>query len=128
MKESPTEPSLQTGYLPKDNLAGTGAPNESAAAPSFDVRTDLAVEETEAQPSGPSLSGVSMEEYTDASSQVHITRVVIENEAGANALRKPIGTYITLDAINMDENNGEYHRDISRVLARQIESLIEPRL
>lgn len=126
MKKFPTEPTVQTGYLPEDNRPNTGSSEAMPSAPAFDVRTDLAVEETEAQASAPSLEGVAVEESTDEPSQVHITRVVIQDDAGAQALRKPVGTYITLDAIHMDENDGEYHREISRVLARQIESLIRP--
>ncbi len=126
MKKAPTEPPVRTGYLPDESGAMTDSANAAQEAASFDVRTDLAVEETETKEAGPALSGVSMEESLDDVSQVHITRVVIENETGAQALHKPVGTYITLDAIHMEENNGEYHREISQVLARQIESLIRP--
>ena len=124
MKKSPTEPPVRTGYLPKDSDTSTGAPNP--AAPAFDVRTDLAVEETEAQPDAPARTGVSVEESTDPASLVHITRVTIKNKAGAQALNKPVGTYITLDAVRMDQNDGGAHREISRVLARQIRSLTDP--
>ena len=126
MKKAPTEPPVRTGYLPDESGAMTDSANAAQEAASFDVRTDLAVEETETKEAGPALSGVSMEESLDDVSQVHITRVVTENETGAQALHKPVGTYITLDAIHMEENNGEYHREISQVLARQIESLFRP--
>lgn len=126
MKQFPTEPNVRTGYIPESADTLSRAREETLAAPSFNVRTDLAVEETEAKQGAPSLPGVHMEEEIDDASRVHITRVVIGDDAGARALRKPVGTYITLDAIHMDENDGGSHREISRVLARQIRSLMPP--
>ena len=94
----------------------------------FDVRTDLAVEETEKRraESSQAFPGVSIQELHSHEKTVHITRVVIENEAGAQALGKSIGSYITLDTTPMDRNDGESHREISRVLAVQLKELIRP--
>ena len=94
----------------------------------FDVRTDLAVEETERhrQTGKPSLSGVSVQEYFQCDGQVHVTQVSVENEDGAQALGKSQGHYITLDVASMKQNDGESHRDISCVLASHLKDLIKP--
>lgn len=133
MEQNPFTPPVRTGYIPESDSpepsTGAFAPSDSSSG-IFDVRTDLAVEETEKrQEEGrPSLPGVIIEEYTEKTAQVHITRVVIKNEEGAQALHKPVGTYITLEAVHMDENDGEAHREISRILAGQLAGLIKPLL
>lgn len=58
------------------------------------IRTDLALE-SGALFDGGSVDGVEMEELTRAGWKV--TRVSISSEAGAQALGKPRGTYLTLD-------------------------------
>lgn len=90
----------------------------------FHVRTDLAVEETEQSSSQKLPKGVRIKEITEPDESIHITRVTVENEQGAARLQKPIGTYITLEAPLMMENDGESHREISRVLARELRELI----
>jgi len=99
----------------------------------FDVRTDLAIEETERQKEQgmPPHPGVFVEEpdHTDLSNDsrpIHVTCVRIRSQEGAQALGKSIGTYITLDAGNMVQNDGESHRNISQVLATHLQELIEP--
>ncbi|MCI8400569.1 MAG: GPR endopeptidase [Lachnospiraceae bacterium] len=96
--------------------------------PVFDVRTDLAVEEAEQQKEEgiSSFPGVSVNEYTEENSAVHITRVIVENEQGSQLLRKPIGTYVTLESVRMSQNDGDYHREVSRVLAAQLTLLMAP--
>jgi spore protease len=91
---------------------------------SIHVRTDLAVEEAK-QPSCPSLlPGVSIQECTEPDQWIHITRVTVENEQGAASLKKPVGTYITLETPLMSENDGEFHHEISCVLSRELQGLI----
>ncbi len=120
MEETPLIPPVKTGYIPEDQQSPP-----QTGAPAFDVRTDLAVEETNGPKRASSMSGVSISEHTEKGAQIRVTRVVIENEIGAVALHKPMGTYITLEARRMNENNGSYHREISRCLARQLCSLID---
>ena len=92
----------------------------------FDVRTDLAVEETEKrQKEGSStFPGVTIQEYHEYQNQIHVTCVTIETNEGAQALGKSIGTYITLDVASMDRNDGQTHREISLVLANHLQDLI----
>lgn len=99
----------------------------------FDVRTDLAVEETEQhQKQGlPPYPGFSVTEcdHTDPSHEeetIHVTSVKIHSQEGAQALGKPLGTYITLDAGSMVRNDGQSHRNISRILATYLQELIQP--
>ena len=89
------------------------------------VRTDLALEAREGigeEQSG--LHGVSVEEYYDEESDVHVTRVVIETKNGARALGKPMGTYITLEAPAMTEPEEDYHQEISGILAKQLRDIL----
>lgn len=91
----------------------------------FEVRTDLALEERESFPGdGGEIRGVSLEEEYEEAADVKMTKVVILNEEGARAMKKPVGTYITLEADHMGDEDGEYHREISKVLARELEAIL----
>ena len=89
------------------------------------VRTDLALEARESiDEKDNSLHGVTVEEAYDESSDVHITKVMIETKNGAKALGKPMGTYITLEAPNMTEPEEDFHQEISDILARELRSIL----
>ena len=91
----------------------------------FSIRTDLAVEAKESfEKDNVEIKGVIIEEIFEEESQIKITKVVIATEEGANAMKKPKGNYITLEAVNMDEDDEDYHREISIELAKQIKNLI----
>lgn len=91
----------------------------------FSIRTDLAVEAKESfEKDNVEIKGVTIEEEFDEKSQIKITRVVIVTDEGANAMKKPKGNYITLEAANMDETDEDYHREISVELAKQLKNLI----
>lgn len=90
----------------------------------YQIRTDLALETQEKmQEDKVELKGVrfSEEKITPA---LTISTVVIETENGAKAMGKPKGTYITIEASNMDEEDEDYHREISEQLARVIRQLM----
>ena len=82
------------------------------------VRTDLALESAESM-QGPEneMSGVSVSEEYHARTDVTITTVIIESKNASKRLGKPNGTYITLEAPAMHEDDEEYHREISKELA-----------
>ncbi len=82
------------------------------------VRTDLALESAESM-QGPEqdMNGVSVSEEYHARTDVTITTVVIESKNASKRLGKPNGTYITLEAPAMHEDDEEYHREISKELA-----------
>lgn len=91
----------------------------------FRIRTDLAVEETESfQGTEVEIPGVVLEKHYNKKTQVHITRVEIKTEEGAKAMQKPIGTYFTLEAKNLQVPDKDYHREVSVELAKQIRTLL----
>lgn len=91
----------------------------------FHVRTDLALEAKEsADEKKEDVRGVRVEEFYEESSDIRITKVIIESKNGAKELGKPMGTYITLEAPNMAEPDEEYHSEISEELAKHVNALL----
>nr|WP_314458550.1 GPR endopeptidase [uncultured Clostridium sp.] len=92
----------------------------------FEVRTDLAVEEKESFPGdGGEISGVSLREWHRSDSRIKMTEVKILDEKGSKAMGKPIGTYITLEADQLSLKDEDYHREVSEELSAQIAKLLE---
>ena len=79
----------------------------------FEIRTDLAIEEKTENRAEQSVAGVSCREWREPSSMVKMTEVKILDEHGARALRKPVGTYLTLEAKTMGKKDEDYHREVS---------------
>lgn len=91
----------------------------------FNIRTDLALEARESfEEEDVKIRGVKIEEEEDEELEIHTTTVVIETENGAKTMGKPVGTYITMEAPNMSVPDEDYHREISRELAKHIKRLI----
>ena len=91
----------------------------------FQIRTDLALEARESVGEGAeSIHGVRMEEYTIPTSEIHVTKVMIESKNGARMIGKPMGTYITLEAPNLLEPDEDYHREISECLAKELGDML----
>ena len=91
----------------------------------FQVRTDLALETREKfQEDNVEIKGVRVEEESRQELEIKITTMAIETENGAKAMGKPKGTYITLEAANMDTQDEDYHREISVELARLVKRLL----
>ena len=91
----------------------------------FQIRTDLALEATESvrkQVSG-QMRGITIDEY-DSMEDVHISKVVILSKNAAKNMGKPMGTYITLEASGLQESDEDYHREISKELARLLQSVL----
>ena len=85
----------------------------------FEVRTDLAVEENERiAKAQEETKGITVTEEDYEKEQIHITTVRITTENGAKQMGKPRGTYITLEAAEMIEDDEDYHREISKRLGR----------
>lgn len=92
----------------------------------FEVRTDLAVEEKESFPGdGGEITGVSLREWHRADSRIKMTEVRILDKKGEKAMGKPCGSYITLEADRLSGKDEDYHREVSEELARQIGRLLE---
>lgn len=94
----------------------------------YQIRTDLALETQEKmQEDHVDLKGVRfLEEKVDKN--ITVSTVVIETENGAKTMGKPKGTYITIEAGNMDEEDEDYHREISVQLAKIIRQLIQKKM
>ena len=86
----------------------------------FNIRTDLAVEERERfTERNIEITGVKLTEQMDSEDRVKITRVEVLNESGAKAMGRPIGSYVTIEAKDMDAS-----LDISSVLSRELEKML----
>lgn len=93
--------------------------------PTFENRTDLAVEEQESfAGDGGEIKGVSLREWHHKDSPIHMTEISILNEQGAKAMGKPKGIYLTLDVPDMAEKDESYHEEVSEELGKQLSMLI----
>ncbi|MCI8417298.1 MAG: GPR endopeptidase [Lachnospiraceae bacterium] len=91
----------------------------------FQVRTDLALEARESfGEDHVEIRGVSIHEDYDKERDIRVTRVHIETENGAKAMGKPVGEYLTLEAPGLSEEDEDYHREVSEVLAQYIQELM----
>lgn len=92
---------------------------------SFKVRTDLALEARESiEDADGDIRGVRVEEYDAASGEIKVTKVSIDTMNASKAMKKPMGTYITLEAPGMLEPDEDYHREISEELSGQLRAVI----
>ena len=89
------------------------------------VRTDLALEEGERiRESGVEIHGVILEEETRPETGILVTRVKIETKNGAKIMGKPIGTYVTLEAGQLGNDEEEYQQEVAKELSMQLQKLI----
>lgn len=85
----------------------------------YSIRTDLALEQKERfEADHVEIQGVVLEEDYDEERDIKITTVRIETENGARIMRKPVGTYITIEAPNMTVPDEGYHEEISEELVK----------
>ncbi len=90
-----------------------------------DIRTDLALEVRESfEDDDVEIKGVVLEEDFIKEKDMKITTVIIKDEQGAKAMRKPMGTYITIEAQKLSEKDEEYHSSISEEIGKYIRKLI----
>jgi len=90
------------------------------------IHTDLALEDKERfESDNVEISGVSVEEIHNHEKEIQITTVKILTENGAKVMRKPVGTYITMEAPNMTVPDEEYQMQIAEELAIYLKNLIK---
>lgn len=65
-------------------------------------RTDLALEEKESIEGNKEIAGVVLEEETMEDGKVKISKVEIKDKHGSEVMRKPMGSYITIETKDMD--------------------------
>ena len=88
------------------------------------VRTDLALEARESFPEDDvEIKGVVLTEHYDEANKIRVSTVVIKDEKGAKAMQKPIGTYITIEAQEMNQSDDNYHKPVSDEISKQLHSL-----
>ena len=89
----------------------------------FRIRTDLAVEARDyIMDVEDSLRGIKVEETKDG--DIFTTTVYIETKNASKAMGKPMGTYITVEAGRLDENDDDYHKKVGKVIAAKLRQII----
>ena len=92
----------------------------------YNIRTDLALEEKERFESDQvEVQGVVLEEEYDKEREIRVTTVRIETENGAKTMGKPVGTYLTIEAPNLDSQDEGIHREVSKELAKYLIEVME---
>lgn len=90
----------------------------------FEVRTDLALESKEKfEEDNVEVKGVRVEEE-EITSDIHVTRVYIDTENGARIMGKPKGSYITLEASDMMEEDEQQQRKVAVELAKILQNMM----
>lgn len=89
----------------------------------FRVRTDLAVEARDyVLDAKEELRGIRVEEVN--AGDIHVTTVYIESKNASKAMGKPMGTYITVEAERLEENEEDYHKRVGKVIADKLRKLV----
>ena len=84
----------------------------------YSIRTDLALEQKERfENDHVEIQGVVLEEEYNEEKEMKITTVRIETENGAKVMKKPVGTYVTIEAPNLSLSDDEYHSEIAEELS-----------
>ncbi len=89
----------------------------------FNIYTDLAVESKERfKGDNVEISGVEVYENIDDVYEVKLTKVEITSPEGAKIMGKPMGKYVTIEALDMIENEGDNKRkkQLGKMLAREL--------
>ncbi len=88
-------------------------------------RTDLAIEAREIvqeqDEKESSLDGIEVTE--DQGAEYKLTRVHITTKKGSHTMGKPVGTYVTIEAQKLKENDVECHERLIGVLAKELAEL-----
>lgn len=88
------------------------------------VRTDLALEVRESfEQDNVEIKGVILKESYHKNKEIKVTTLTIENEHGAKVMNKPIGTYITIEAPKLNEEDESYHKPLAKEIGRYIKKL-----
>lgn len=90
------------------------------------IRTDLALEvNEEVSKSDSSKKGIIVDEHTDKDTGIKVTTLKIINENGEHLLKRPKGTYITIEADALSELDDEYNTKTAQILAYYLGQFIE---
>lgn len=97
--------------------------NRSTLYENLGIRLDMAIEAHDVirQEMGSDIPGVRV--FKSNYDQAVVTTVKVESEHGEQAMGKPKGTYITIDAPEVRVNNRESHQQIASILAKELSGL-----
>ena len=89
------------------------------------IRTDLAIENhTLLMETAQELIGA---ELTDSwEDDIKTTRVKIKSKDAARQLKKPVGTYVTLELTDLRYMNNAFYESACRQIAREIKNMLKP--
>ncbi|CRZ34243.1 spore protease [Herbinix hemicellulosilytica] len=88
------------------------------------IRTDLALEVRESFPEDDvEIKGVVLTEEFAQEKKIRITTVAIKDEHGAKLMQKPVGTYITIEAPDLDKDSEDYCKPVSDLIAKYLKKL-----
>lgn len=88
------------------------------------IRTDLALEMRESFPEDDvEIKGVVLNEDYDEANNIRVSVVEIKDEKGAKAMQKPIGTYITIEAPEINKSSEDYFKPASEEIAKHLRRL-----
>lgn len=91
-----------------------------------EIRTDLALEEKERfEGTDVEVSGVSLEKRKSLAGTFQVTMVKILDEHGASVMRKPRGTYVTLENCFIDECHPDLYEDMIHEISVQIRQMMK---
>ena len=91
---------------------------------SYPIRTDLALESQERlKKDRGNVRGIRFFEEKRKNGII-VSTVVIDTENAAKAMGRPKGTYVTIEAPEMIEEDAGYHRDISMELAKILRDML----
>ena len=69
-------------------------------------------------------SGIRVQKRKRYDGRLQETVIAVENEEGERLLGKPKGVYITLEGVDLAENNGAFHEEMSDLLAEHLGQLL----
>lgn len=91
----------------------------------FNINIDMALEAHDIVrgQTGQEIPGVAMDKQSFEHGEVTIIKVL---EASAERIMgKPVGTYITIDAPEIRQNNKQVHNEIAEILAKQLSTILK---
>lgn len=90
----------------------------------YHIRTDLALELNEDVDKQDSrYKGIIVKEHIDKETGIKVTGLEIVNKNGERLLKKPKGTYITIEAEHLSKANSSYSKRLIDILSEQIRKL-----
>lgn len=87
------------------------------------IRTDLAMESESYTKKTGELRGIKVSEKNIG--KLRLIKMNVLDHIGENLIGKPVGTYITLEAPGLTDNEDDYHEKVSELLAKELKILID---